>query len=149
MSLQTKMSLVGNAELEDKSRRYKEERNEEIQAHDDDLNAHNSDHPFPLMNDTNLEERVAALEFQMANVQEDVVVLDVGLLDLAEDVEAQITIIEADITFIQADQTTQDQRLFDVEEEVETVEDDVIELDSRVTALEELNVTVEALEADS
>ena len=82
---------------------------------DDDLNAKNGNHLLPVMNDTNLEERVALLEFKMANVQEDVVVLDVGLVDLAEDVEAQITIIQADITLIQADQTTHDQRLFDVE----------------------------------
>ena len=75
-------------------------------------------------------------------------ILDVGLLDLAEDVEEQITIIQADITFIQADQTTQDQRLFDVEEEVETVEADIDELDSRVSALVELNVTVQMLESD-
>ena len=69
-------------------------------------------------------------------------------MDLAEDVEEQITIIQADITFIQADQTTQDQRLFDVEEEVETVEADIDELDSRVFALVELNVTVQMLESD-
>ena len=105
------MPLVNHTEIYDKSRIDKEKRNWEIRAYDYDLNANNGDHLLTLMNDT--KERVALLEFQMANVQEDVVVLDVGLLDLAEDIEEQITIIQADITFIQADQTTQDQRLFD------------------------------------
>ena len=62
MSLQREMSLVGHAEVEDRSRREKEERS------DDGLNANSGDPLLPLMNDTNLEERVAALEFQMANV---------------------------------------------------------------------------------
>ena len=130
------ISLVGNAGVEDKSRSEKEVQTEEIHSRDDDLSANIGDHLLPLMNDTNLEERVMLLKFQMANVQEEVTTLGVGLLDLAEDVEEQITIIQADITFIQAEQTTQDQRLFDVEEEVETVEADVVELQSRFETLE-------------
>ena len=115
-----------------------------------------------LLNDTNLEERVAVLEFQMENVQDDLIFVtsDVSnfgteLTDLEEDIESQITII-------QADQTVQDQRLLDVEDEVElvgrgvvTVEEtvnelivsntqlnaSVTELDSRVTMLESQNGT--------
>ena len=54
MSLLTIMSLVGNTEVEDKSRREKEEISERY----DDLNAENGNHLLPVMNDTNLEERV-------------------------------------------------------------------------------------------
>ena len=52
-------------------RTNQEERKEE--RSDDGLNANNGDPLLPMMNDTNLEERVALIEFQMANVQEDVV----------------------------------------------------------------------------
>ena len=62
MLSQREMSLAGHARAEDKSRREKEERS------DDGLNANNGDPLLPMMNDTNLEERVALLEFQMANV---------------------------------------------------------------------------------
>ena len=130
------MSVVSHTRVEYKSRRENEVQTEKIQARDDELYANIGDPLLRLMNDTNLEESVMLLEFQMANVQEEVTTLGVGLLDLAEDVEEQITIIQADITFIQADQITQDQRLFYVEEEVETVEADVLELHSRVETLE-------------
>ena len=53
-----------------------------------------------LLNDTNIEERVQALEFQMANVQEDVAIIDVEVSDLEEDVESQVTIIEGQITVL-------------------------------------------------
>ena len=130
MLLQRKMSLGRHVAVEGTLGTDNEEKNI------DDSGIDNVDYIFPLMNDTNLEKRVAILELHMSNVLEDVTILDAGLMDHAEDVETQITIIQADITFIQADQTTQDQRLFDVEEEVETVEADVIELDSRVIAME-------------
>ena len=120
-----------------------------------------SEKAIPL-NDTNLEERVAVLEFQMENVQDDLIFvtsdvsnLGTELTDLEEDIESQITII-------QADQTVQDQRLLDVEDEVELVGRGVVtleetvnevtvsntqlnasvtELDSRVTTLESQNGT--------
>ena len=126
-----------------------------------------------LLNDTNLEERVTGLEFQMANVQgdidvitDDVINLDVALTYLDEDVEVQITIILADISTIQSDQSVQDNRLLIIESDVEGFEADVAEigeelsrleetdmrlnssilvLESSVVALEELNSTVEEL----
>ena len=124
-----------------------------------------------LQNDTNLEERVTLLEFQMAIVQDDINIitsdvtnLDAALTDLDEDVEAQITIILADISTIQSDQSVQDNRLLIIETDIEGFEADVVAigeelngleetdmtlnsslivLESRVVTLEELNATVE------
>ena len=48
----------------------------------------------PQLNDTNLEERVQALEFQMVNVHDDITSLNTGLFDLNEDVEAQFVLVE-------------------------------------------------------
>ena len=72
---------------------------------------------FSLLNDTNIEERVQALEFQMANVQDDVTSLNTEVSDLDEDVENQFLVVEQEITVIQQDQSFQDQRIFNVEEE--------------------------------
>ena len=104
--------------------------------------------PAPaLRNDTNLEERVTALEFQMANVQgdidvitDDVINLDVALTDLDEDVEAQITIILADISTIQSDQSVQDNRLLVIESDVEGFEADVAAIGEELSRLEETNL---------
>ena len=104
--------------------------------------------PAPaLRNDTNLEERVTALEFQMANVQgdidvitDDVINLDVALTDLDEDVEVQITIILADISTIQSDQSVQDNRLLVIESDVEGFEADVAAIGEELSRLEETNL---------
>ena len=100
-----------------------------------------------LLNDTNLEERVTALEFQMTNVQgdidvitDDVINLDVALTDLDEDVEAQITIILADISTIQSDQSVQDNRLLIIESDVEGFEADVAEIGEELSRLEETDM---------
>ena len=126
-----------------------------------------------LQNDTNVEKRVTALEFQMANVQwdldvisDDVINLDIALTDLDEDVEAPITIILADISRIQSDQSVQNNRLLIIESDDGGFEDDVaaisdklsrleetdmtlisslVVLESRLMALEELNSTIEEL----
>ena len=95
------------------------------------------------MNDTDLEQRVEALEFQMLNVQEDVSSLDVEVTDLEEDIEAQITVILED-------QVNQDDRIENLEGITNglAVSDfemnaSITELDSRVTTLESLNGTDE------
>ena len=64
-----------------------------------------------FLNDTNLEERVEALEFQMTNVHEDIDTINTELTDLDEDTEAQITIVEGQITVLLEGQVNQDERL--------------------------------------
>ena len=102
------------------------------------------------LNDTDLEERVTVLEFQMNNVNEkivtindDVSALDVTITDLDKDVEEQITII-------QADQVVEDERLLNVEYEVEEMEASVLVIEEDVTGIEEstlmLNASVTELE---
>ena len=61
-----------------------------------------------LLNNTNLEKRVQALEFQMANVHEDITTLNTELADLEEDTEAQITRIQTDISVLHSEQNLQD-----------------------------------------
>ena len=109
------------------------------------------------MNDTNLEERVQALEFQMANVHEDITGIEQEVTDLEVDEESQITNIESQITVILADQVNQDDQLEDLEMETETLSSSITdlqtsdfemnlsinELDSRVMTLESLNGTDE------
>ena len=91
------------------------------------------------LNDTNLEERVQALEFQMENVQEE-------LMDVNDDVD----ILVSEVTIIHADQVVQDERLLEVEDEVELVGKGVATLEENVNALDasnaQLNVSVSALD---
>ena len=91
------------------------------------------------LNDTNLEERVQALEFQMANVQEEI-------MDVSDDVD----ILVSEVTIIHADQVVQDERLLDVEDEVELVGRGVATLEENVNSLDasnaQLNVSVTALQ---
>ena len=102
------------------------------------------------MNDIDLEQRVEALEFQMANVQEDVSSIGVEVTDLEKDIEAQITIIEAEITVMSEGQVISDERILILEGITDNlaVSDfemnaSITELDSRVTVLESLNGTDE------
>ena len=81
-----------------------------------------------LMNDTDLEERVQALEFQMVNVQEEIV-------NISDDVDVLIS----EVTIIHADQVVQDERLLDVEDEVELVGRGVATLEENVNALDVSN----------
>ena len=118
----------------------------------------------PLMNDTDLEERVSFLEFQMVNVNEELVTLTEDLID----VENRVVNVEGQVTVILADQVIQDERLLELETDAESVavaivgldssintletadvalNDSIQGLDSRVSALEELNATIEDLEA--
>ena len=90
------------------------------------------------LNDMNLEERVQALEFKMANVQEEI-------MDISNDVD----ILVFEVTIINADQVVQDERLLDVEDEVElgrgvaTLEENVNSLDASNA---QLNVSVTELQ---
>ena len=112
-----------------------------------------------LMNDTDLEERVTFLEFQMSNVNEELVALTDDLIDVENGVEN----VEGQVTVILADQVMQDERLLELETDSESVaiaifeldnsinilqtadvalNDSIHVLDSRVSALEELNATI-------
>ena len=91
-----------------------------------------------LLTDTNLEERVQALEFQMANVQEEI-------MDTNDDVD----VLVSEVSIIHADQVVQDEHLLNVENEVElvgrgvaTLEENVNALDIRVTTVESQNDNV-------
>ena len=75
----------------------------------------------PPLEGTNLFKRVRALEFQMANVHDDV-----------EDLNSEVTVIHAD-------QAVQDERLLDVEDEMELVGRDVASLEENVNALDTSN----------
>ena len=119
---------------------------------------------FPQLNDTNLEERVQALEFQIENVHDDITSLNTGLSDLNEDVEAQFILIEEELTVVNEQLTIIFDEIFQLADEVdnlssniliieETIDgllatdselmDSIDELDSRVTILELLNGTDE------
>ena len=91
------------------------------------------------LNDTNLEERVQAMEFQMANVQEEI-------MDISNDVD----ILVSEVTIIHADQVVQDERLLDVEDEMELVGRGVATLEENVNSLDasnaQLNVSVTELQ---
>ena len=114
------------------------------------------------MNDTDLEERVTFLEFQMVNVNEELVTLTEDLID----VENRVVNVEGQVTVILADQVLQNDRLLELETDAESVavaivghdssintletadvalNDSLQGLDSRVAALEELNATIEDL----
>ena len=54
-------------------------------------NSESNNQKNSCLNDTDLEERVEALEFQMVNVHGDIDTINTALLDLEEDVESQIT----------------------------------------------------------
>ena len=109
------------------------------------------------LNDTNLEERVQALEFQMENVHDDITSLNTGLSDLNEDVEGQFVLVEEQITLIfdeifqLIDETdTLDSSIEVIEDTIDRltatdseIMDFIDELDSRVTTLELLNGTDE------
>ena len=116
----------------------------------------------PRLNETDLEERVTILETQMVNVQDDVTVLSADLSDLDEDVEDQFIVIEEQITLVlneilQLEDVTDTLNL-DIENIEGTIDEliandvsittSVEDLDSRVTALELLNGTVESITHD-
>ena len=60
------------------------------------------------MNDTTIEERVTILEFQMADLTEEIT-------DLGEDVD----VIDGEVAVILADQVIQDERILELEAETE------------------------------
>ena len=80
-----------------------------------------------MSNDTNLEERVQALEFQMENVHED------------------MTVIEGEISVINSEQDLQDTQLQIIEEDVQTVTAVTDDLQTSVVSLEE---DVQKIEVD-
>ena len=106
--------------------------------------------PMTVINDTDLEECVSVLEFQMTNVQADIVTinsdvtmvrddlttLDSEVGDLEEDVEAQLTLLESDIFFIQSDQITQDERLQELEDNMESVAGTLLDMKDAISSLE-------------
>ena len=79
--------------------------------------------------DTDLEERVILLEFQMAEVTEDVA-----------DVEIDLTNVEGQITVILADQVIQDERLLLLETDTEELEVNFVGIEGRVVNLEQADV---------
>ena len=118
----------------------------------------------PQLNDTNLEERVQALEFQMANVHDDITALNTDVADLDEDVESQFVLVEGEITVVNEQITIIFEEIFQLEDETDTLDSNIEvieemidgltatdseltalidELDSRVTTLESLNGTDE------
>ena len=92
-----------------------------------------------LLNDTNLEARVQALEFQMENVHEDITAINTEVADLEEDTEAQITIIQADISVLNSEQNLQDAQIVEIENSVETIEIDVARIGELEASLLEVN----------
>ena len=145
----------------EKRLRVLEGKTTDIQGHGDDTGISET---APQLNDTNLEERVQALEFQMENVHDDITSLNAGLSDLNEDVEAQFILVEEELTVVNEQLTIIFDEIFQLADEVdnlgsniliieETIEgllatdsdlmDSIDELDSRVTILELLNGTDE------
>ena len=147
-----KTELRSLSERDDHQERRLTPRQEE-----DPGNDYNNSEMDPQLNDTNLEERVQALEFQMQNVHDDINSLNIAISDLNEDVEAQFVLVEEQITLIfdeifqLIDETdTLDSNIQVIEDTIDglTVTDSEImasvdELDSRVAILESLNGTDE------
>ena len=92
-----------------------------------------------LLNDTDLDERVLALEFQMTNVQEEIT-----------NINNDVDVLTSEVTIIHADQVVQDERLLDVEDEVELVGRGVVTLEENVNTPDasnaQLNVSVSQLD---
>ena len=119
------------------------------------------------MNDTDLEERVTFLEFQMVTLTEELVTLTEELVTLTEelviltedliDVENGVENVEGQVTMILADQVIQDERLLELETGMES-DNSINDLETTDIALndsfqgldsnlEDLNATIEDLEA--
>ena len=115
----------------------------------------------PTLGTDDVEERVTFLEFQMVNVNEELVTLSEDLIDVENGVEN----VEGQVTVILADQVIQDERMLELERNAESVavaissidnletadvalNDSIQELDSRVKAIEELNATIVGLTED-
>ena len=90
------------------------------------------------MNDTDLEERVTFLEFQMVKVNEELVILAEELIDVEDEVEN----VEGQITVIFADQVIQDERLLEMETDVESVTVAIVGLDNPIKNLETADVAL-------
>ena len=90
------------------------------------------------MNDTDLAERVTFLEFQMVNVNEDLVILVEDLIG----VEDRIVNVEGQVTAVLADQVVQDERLLKLESDAESVAVAIVGLDNSINALETANVAL-------
>ena len=88
------------------------------------------------MNDTDLEERVTFLEFQMVNVNEELVTLTEDLIDA----ENRVVNVEGQVTVILADQVIQDERLLELETDAESVAIAIVGLDSSINTLETADV---------
>ena len=92
-----------------------------------------------FMNDTNLEERVQALEFQMTNVHDDIENIESGV----SNIEEEITNMEEQFTFVLEGQLFQDQRLLDLEDERETLGSSITDLQAFDLNLEESVISLE------
>ena len=73
-----------------------------------------------LLNST-IEERVSLLEVQVADLREDVTVVQGGVVELDEDVD-----------FLFDEQVIQDERLFSLEGGVNAIESDVVTINSEL-----------------
>ena len=91
------------------------------------------------MNDTDLEERVTFLEFQMVNVNEELI-----------DVENSVANVEGQITVIFSDQVIQDERLLELEQDMDATALTLEGHDNALQSLEDadnaVNASVEALD---
>ena len=105
----------------------------------------NSEDLYAQLNDTDLEERVTVLEFQMTTVTDELIILTETVADAEEDVDN----VEGQVTVILADQVIQDERLLELETDAEQLEGTVNNLQLSVLNLEvndaEFNATIAEL----
>ena len=110
-----------------------------------DISNANLDDLSVQLNDTDLEERVTILEFQMTTVTDELIILTVTVADTEEDVDN----VEGQVTVILADQVIQDERLLELETDKEGLEGSVNNLQLSVLNLEVnnagFNATIEEL----
>ena len=92
-----------------------------------------------ISNNTDLEERVAALEEQMIAVTGDVT-----------DLDEQVENAEAQIVLLKSDQILQDQRLLELEDDTEVIEGNIEQIENNINSLQtndnSLNASVLTLE---
>ena len=87
------------------------------------------------LNDTNLEERVQALEFQMENVHDDITSLNTGLSDFNEDVEAQFILVEEELTVVNEQLTIIFDEIFQLADEVDNLGSNILMIEETIDGL--------------
>ena len=81
-----------------------------------------------MMLNTTMEERVSQLEIQVADLREDVTVVQTGVVEVDED----LTELEGDVNFLFDEQIIQDERLLGLEQTSDQVVVELAEINANI-----------------